>query len=178
MIIIANILAEGGGITALLPLLIFAAIGIIGSMVKKKQQEAEAQKHQTGREAPPPAPQQRPATEVQRRSLVSAALKSMGIEAPQPRAKPVVKPKPTPPALNKLAPAPAEPPPEALGSGIKQHVEEHMQMPETQRRSSTSRGRKYSLRLTARAARRAMIYHEIFSKPKALRTESEMWDNA
>ncbi len=173
MIVIANILAAGSGIEVLLPLLTIAAIGIISSMAKKKQQEAEAQKRrQTGLEGPPPAPQQRPATEVQRRSLVSAALKSMGIEAPQPRAKPVAKPRPTPPALNKPAP-------EALGSGVKRHVQEHMQMPETQRRPSAKRGsRKYSVRLTARAARRAMIYHEIFSKPKALRTEGEMWDNA
>ncbi len=101
---------------------------------------------------------------------MTAALKSMGIESPQtpPKAAPA-KPKP-PPVRRRPEPQAPE-----LGTDIQQHVREYLQMPETRRRAP-SEARGTTVRLNARSARRAMIYHEIFSPPKALRTGGDMWN--
>ena len=172
----ANILAEGGA-WQLMWLLVVVVISIVASMVKKKQEQKAAQQRPPERGEPThpgqaAPPQQRPATESQRQSLMAAALKSMGIEVPKKQA-----------ARSPAKPAPPEPPPlaqgreepEQLGAGIAEHVQEHLQMPKAQRRTIT-KGRRTRVRLTPAAARRAIIYHEIFSPPKALRTGGEMWD--
>jgi len=173
----ANILAEGGR-WELLWLLVVVVISIVASIVKKKQEQKPAQQRPPGRGEPTPPgqaapPQQRPATEAERQSLVAAAMKSMGIEVPQrPPARPPAKaagPKP-PPAPPKRKQS------RHSGEGIEEHVQEHLQMSETQRGAPAGARRRTGLHLTPATARRAMIFHEILSPPKALRTAGEMWD--
>ena len=82
----ANILAEGGA-WQLVWLLVIVVISIVASIVKKKQEQRPAQQRPPGRGEPgypgrAAPPQQRPATEAERQSLVASALKSMGIEVP------------------------------------------------------------------------------------------------
>ena len=172
----ANILAADNILVQMLPLLLLVAISVIASLAKKKQQQnadqqrpppkrEPAQPFQRAQTGPPPRPA---APAADRQTLVTAALKSMGIETPQTR-KPPAKPKP-PPVQRRPAPQAPE-----LGAGIEQHVREHIQMPKTQQ-AARPEARGTTVRFNARAARLAMIYHEIFSPPKALRTGGDMWD--
>jgi len=173
----ANILAEGGA-WQLVWLLVVVVISIVASMVKKKQEQKAAQQRPPGRGEPThpgqaAPPQQRPATEAERQSLVAAAMKSMGIEVPQrPPARPPAKaagsdPPPAPPKRKQS---------KHSGEGIEKHIQKHLRMPEAQRTAPGGARRRTGVRLTPAAARRAMIFHEILSPPKALRTGGDMWD--
>ncbi len=186
MTIIANILAEGGDWPYLVMGGIFVIVSMIASAFKKKQEERAAEERRRRTKAPP----EKPATPAQQQSLVSAALRSMGIQPPEPpaaRAAPAATPKatgvvPERTSLDTLGNDVDEHVREhlqdsadALGSSVGLHVEEHIQGT-TQQHAATSRSKSSAVRLTAARARQAMIYHEIFSPPKALRNGDEMWD--
>ena len=169
----ANILAEGGR-WELLWLLVVVVISIVASMIKKKQEQKPAQQRPPGRGEPPlpgqaAPPQQRPATAGERQARVAAAMKCMGIAIPQRPPAKAARPKPplAPPKGKQSRPS---------GEGIEEHVREHLRMPEAQRTVPGGARRRAGIRLTPSAARRAMIFHEILSPPKALRTGGEMWD--
>jgi len=191
------ILAAGGELGGLVYLLVLVAIGIISAVAKKKQQQEADERRspprrdtaQRGQRSELGPPQQRPATPAERQSLVSAALRSMGIEVPTP-------PEVTAPTRPRPRAAPRRQVQRAMGDGVnrhveehidraveleasgaevRQHVQEHMQPSMGLGQARAERGRS-RVRLTAEQARRAIIYHEIFSPPKALRTEGDLWD--
>lgn len=182
----ANILADGdiSGLTELLIVVVLVAIGLISSLVKKAMEKRAAQQ-----KAPPEADQPSPAQsdQPQRRQLLRQR-RPMESARPPERLHPAQMPSPAITDAGVPPPVPTE------------------AMPSQQRRAPKGIRRRQALPSRRRAAveppspehapaepdqaaakpaapldsaadlRRAIIYHEVLSQPKALRRGPEMWD--
>jgi len=172
-------------IGGLILLLVIGAASWLAGKLKEKARRDEAARQQQqppAREPPPPPapPRATPADEQARAQAVIAQL--FGIPQPEP--------KPAPPP-----PPPAREQPEALGRGVEHEVarlQEDLAAEETQRRRrlagpagraqaedrrGTGRLPAVAVDLTGRQeARRAIVHAEVLGRPKALRTDPELWD--
>jgi len=170
------ILAEGNGGEIFIYLIIVLVAGAISfaKWIMRKLGEAEDEQHRQASQrrkaanmrrdpqAPPSGPQDH--SDAQE-AMAAAALRSLGIEVEPPEPPPPPKrqqhktpqPEPQPQAQAqppRPRPAPAERKPLPVAAPMKRLVD-----------------------LSSRdSVRKAILFHEIFSPPKALRTEQELWD--
>jgi hypothetical protein len=165
---------------------------LIASAIKKLQERAQQRERQ--RQVPmtsrkeqtrqTSANQPKPSSAAE--AMARAAMRSMGIEV-----EPPAPPERQPPKRQPSGPRPAPP----SDSDIRCHEtieEHHLEASELgedvgtidaaarrARQAAKVTGPATAISLSSReTARQAMIYHEIFSSPKALRTDKEMWDQA
>ncbi|MHC4561192.1 MAG: hypothetical protein ACYS8X_00290 [Planctomycetota bacterium] len=182
-----TILAKGDvdDLVRLLPIIIIAAFVAIGSVVKKWQERVRERERR--RETPltsPKAPARaadQPKPTGAAEAIARAAMRSMGIEV-----EPPAPPKRRPPQRRPVPPA---------DSDIRCHEtieEHHLEVSELGEDVGTIAAEAKRAPPAAKVvspaaaaglssrerARQAMIYHEIFSAAKALRTGGEMWDRA
>jgi hypothetical protein len=205
-----TILAKGdGGLWEIVPLLIFVAISVIGSLIKKagKERELRSQEEEEARRSKPAnrkalspsevpqrkvrTPRQTPAPAAQRRG---SPLSLLGAQKPPRKIPP--RPAPQPQTLR----------PEQVAQAQQQHVDQESRKrnrrlaarksPEADSQAITDR--LVSIHPSAApmmvqedreptafqialndpdSLRAAIIYHEIFSPPKALRSGGEPWES-
>ena len=194
MIAALNILAKNEdllhliGVVALL--LVAAVAAVIQRAAKKQQEKRAAEQKSEGRVDRPAQPPRRPppaAEEMARAMREVLGLEPEQVQArqqPRPRPRPAAaRPKPTP---QKLQPAretevhqllrPGEPTLDRLRTDVgreRRIAPPLAAMPSGQRRDQPALMAALD---DVQQARLAIVYHEIFSPPKALREGREMWD--
>ena len=155
--------SEGGGVFQLAFILLFAAVGIISSIVKKQAAKREVEKRQRAFQ-PLPKPEVQdgrwqPVDEPPVREDASVFLRpAMPVNTPSP-----------------VKSAWAEEKPQLEKQTMDQRVALHMGKAAPAPPPEVS---KVHIRvdLNAKTARNAIIFHEIVSPPKALRDTQELWD--
>lgn len=181
-----DILAEGvKDLTGLLPILVLVGIGLVGSMIRKRKEEAERRERmRQGTEAEPPhrnelAPDQKGLPANAREAMARAALRSMGIVA-EPQAPPPPKPKlKRAPRATVRESTPETPLGPAIEPTVDDHVDEHIIEGLVKPEALVVVAAGMDLDLSSKdKLRQAVVLREILGQPKGLRRESELWDSA
>ena len=198
-----NILAAGEELFNVIVVLALVAISAIVGMVQKakRKQQQDRQAQQQHERRPPvdqdrqaPAARPQPPKRVPAEQLAEAMRQALGIEIlpeeprpPQPVAEaPPKPPRPQRPRrkLKRRRAAPETPEQRLRSDELGELKDRHMAVgarglltPASMQPTAPGRREVITVDLSEiQQARRAILYHEIFSPPKALREGQEMWD--
>jgi len=173
MAVSVNILAASEDIVELLTVLALVVLAIGGSALKKYQQRKAAERYaDKGEDQAKQQPPREPASRQSQRQAAEKILKSMGVELA-----PVASDES---AKRQSQKKKTQPPPQRRAQPDGRTLEQQRRETSTQSKpkppSERAVTRRRRIKLTSDSARQAIIYHEIFSPPKSLRTGPEMWD--
>ena len=172
-----TILADGDGVGELLgflPIVIIAGLIFLGNLIRRKMEEAEADKQRRkateGRHTPAA-----PARSAPRQTL-PGSLREVIAQATATTETVREEPAPPPPRRRRRRPEP-EPTPESPIAAARAQAPPPVAVASPARTVKQAPRTKVDLS-TQEKLRQAIIYHEIFGLPKSLRTDGEDWDQA